>query len=95
MFTQKKVLQPGICEKADLIDDIPEYETYRAPFTAPDIAPDGYMGISAFWEVVDADEKPIAHFFCRDAACEMVRVLNSRAAIKTNDPGPVVIQFTR
>jgi hypothetical protein len=96
MFTQAKVLVPSVAEEADLIDDIPDIETYRAPFsTYSSNPPDGYFGISAYWEIVDADEKPIALVFCLDAAREMVRLLNRPRAIECADPGRIVVHITR
>jgi hypothetical protein len=96
MFTQVKVLQPGVAEEADLIDDIPDVETYKAPFaTYSSNPPDGYFGISAFWEIVDADEKPLALVFCLDAAREMVRLLNNRRTIASADADRIVVHITR
>lgn len=96
MFTQVKVLQPGVAEERDLIDDIPDIETYRAPFsTYSSDPPDGYFGISAFWEIVDADEKPLALVFCLDAAREMVRLLNNRRTVERAGSDSIVVHITR
>jgi hypothetical protein len=95
MFTQNKILPAGLCKQEDLIDDIPDVETYRAPFDTLTSEPSGYMGISAYWEIVDADEKPLALVFCLDAAREMVRLLNRPRAIECADPGRIVVHITR
>lgn len=95
MFTQNKILPAGLCEKEDLIDDIPDVETYRAPFDTLTSDPSGYMGISAYWEIVDANEKPLALVFCHDAAREMVRLLNNRRTVERADAGSIVVHITR
>lgn len=95
MFTQNKILPDGLCKKEDLIDDIPDVETYRAPFDTLTSEPSGYMGISAYWEIVDADEKPLAFVFCHDAAREMVRLLNNRRTIASADADRIVVHITR
>lgn len=85
MFKQPKVLPPGLAKELDLIDDIPDVETYRAPYHTRSGEPDGFDGLTAFWEIVDADAKPIAHVFCRDAASAMVRMLNKQATAQAID----------
>lgn len=96
MFTQPKTLPPGLCEKEDLVDDLPDFQTWEAPFRAVSREPDGFLGIDAFWEVVDANESTIANFFCRDAACYVVRMLNNRNEAPDAPVGnKVVIQFRR
>lgn len=95
MFTQNKILPAGLCEKEDLIDDIPDVETYRAPFDTLTSDPSGYMGISAYWEIVDANEKPLALVFCHNAAREMVRLLNNRRTVERADAGSIVVHITR
>lgn len=92
MFTQPKILPVGLCEKEDLIDDIPELETYRTPFLPISREPDGYEGIAAYWDVLDADEKPVAIVYCRDVALAMVRLLNRHDELSA-DPGPIVVSF--
>lgn len=92
MFTQPKILPVGLCEKEDLIDDIPDVETYHTPFLSISREPDGYEGISAYWDVLDADEKPVALVYCRDVAVAMVRMLNRHQELAA-DEGPIVVSF--
>lgn len=93
MFLQPKITPPkGLTAKdQDLIDDIPEVETFRAPFRTEGGAPDGFEGLVPYWEVMDGDEKPIAFVFSLDAAREVARMLNRRSEIASS--APVVVTF--
>jgi hypothetical protein len=92
MFKQPKVLIPGLADELDLVDDIPDMIDWRAPFSCPStLPPDGYDGLSAFWEVLDADLNVIARFYSLEAASFFVRTANKRNDIES----PVVVTFKK
>ena len=95
MFKQKRVTPIELAEKLDLIYDIPEVTTYRAPFHTDGGEPEGFMGLEPYWEIVDADEQPVAHVFCRDIAVAVVRMLNRRNQVEMHNAPELVVTVLR